>query len=254
MMDFTGRHILVTGASSGMGRATALLLAKRGANVSLVARRLGALESAVSEIRADGGTAEHFVADVGNKAALLSAFDRAEAAFGPIDGLFANAGTGGRFSPFADYDDQVFEDVLRANVSSPFWAIKRVLPGMIAKKHGAIVVTGSLASERGMANNPGYVASKHALLGLARAAAIEVAPHGIRVNCLVPGFIDTPMMDQLPPQARVALAQRSPTGRMGTSEEMAEVAAFLLSDAASYVTGQSWSVDGGVLGTLAVGG
>jgi NAD(P)-dependent dehydrogenase (short-subunit alcohol dehydrogenase family) len=253
-MDFAGRHILVTGASSGIGRATARLLARRGASVSLVARRLGALETATAEIRAERGQAEHFVADVGTRSALLAAIDRAEGAFGSIDGLFANAGTGGRFAALGDYDDQVFDDVLRINLASPYWAIKRVLPGMIARRRGAVLVTGSLASERGMANNAGYVASKHGLLGLARAAALEAAPHGVRVNCIVPGFIDTPMMDQLPPQALDALAARVPQGRMGTSEEMAEVAAFLLSDAASHVTGQSWSVDGGVLGTLSVGG
>jgi NAD(P)-dependent dehydrogenase (short-subunit alcohol dehydrogenase family) len=250
-MDFTGRHIVVTGASSGMGLATARLLAARGAKVSLLARRAELLEEIAADI---GPQARGFAADVGDKASLIGALDAAEAALGPIDGLFSNAGLGGNFAPFAEYDDDLFETVLRTNLSAPFWAIKRVLPGMIERKRGSILVTGSLASERGMSQNPGYVASKHALLGLARAAAIEVAPHGVRVNCLVPGFIDTPLMEKLPPGARIALAQRAPAGRMGTSEEMAEVAAFLLSDAASYVTGQSWSVDGGVLGTLAVGG
>jgi NAD(P)-dependent dehydrogenase (short-subunit alcohol dehydrogenase family) len=222
--------------------------------VFLVARRQAVLDEAVAAIRAAGGTAEAAAADVSDKAALLAAIDAAEAAFGPVDGLFANAGTGGSFAPFADYDDAVWEAVLRTNLHSAFWAMKRVLPCMMARRTGAILVTGSLSSERGMANNPGYVASKHAVLGLARAAALEAAPHNVRVNCLIPGFIATPLLENIPRAALDGLAARVPQGRLGSSEETAEVAAFLLSDAASHVTAQSWAVDGGVLGTLAVGG
>ena len=248
-MDFAGRHIVVTGASSGIGLATARLLASRNARVSLIARRQAVLDEAVAGIDPN---ARGFAADVSDKAALIGAIDAAEAALGPIDGLFANAGIGGSFGPFADYDDAVFEEVLRTNLHGPFWAMKRVLPGMVARKRGSIVVTGSLASERGMGFNPGYVASKHGLLGLARAAAVEVAPHGVRVNCVVPGFIVTPMLEQLPPDAMAAMERRTPMGRTGSAEELAEVVAFLLSDGAAYVTAQSWSVDGGVLNTVQV--
>ena len=219
----------------------------------LVARRQAVLDEAVAEIRASGGNAAAHAADVSDRAALLAAIDAAEAAFGAVDGLFANAGTGGRFAPLAEYGDEDFEALLRTNLVSPFWAIKRLLPGMIARGRGAILVTGSLASEKGMANNVGYVASKHGVLGLARAAAIEAAPHGVRVNCIIPGFIDTPMMDALGDAALAGMARMVPQGRIGTSDELAEAAAFLLSDAASHVTGQSFAVDGGILGTLSVG-
>jgi NAD(P)-dependent dehydrogenase (short-subunit alcohol dehydrogenase family) len=188
-----------------------------------------------------------------DKDRFLAALDQAEAASGPIDGLFANAGTGGRFSPIADYSDEDFDAVIAVNLGSVFRAMKRILPGMIARRRGAILVTGSLASERGMANNAAYVASKHGVLGLARAAALEAAPHNVRVNCIIPGFIETPMLADLGPDARAMLAAAVPQGRVGSADELAQVAAFLLSDAASHVTGQSWAVDGGVLGTLKLG-
>lgn len=254
-MDFDGRHILVTGASTGIGRATALLLASRGARLSLVARSADKLAGVAAAIRDRGGEAAHFAADVGDPAALAAAFDAAEAAFGPALGLFANAGTGGAFGPVAACSDTLFDDVIRVNLTSVFWAMKRVLPAMVERRCGAIVVTGSLASERGMPGNAAYVASKHGLLGLARAIAAEAAPHGVRVNCVIPGLIETPMLASLDrnataEQLRDRLGSSVPQGRIGSPEEVAELVGFLLSDAASHITAQSIAVDGGMLGTI----
>ena len=249
---FQGDPILVTGASTGIGRATARLLGSRGAKVFLVARRKAVLEEAVAEIRAEGGTADYHEADIADRAELGAAIDAAEVAFGPLYGLFANAGTGGGFAPIGAYADDTFDGVLNTNLMSPFWALRRLMPGMIARGRGAIVLTGSLASEQGMANNAAYVASKHGVLGLARAAAIEGAAHNVRSNCVIPGFIETPMMAGIDDATRARLSGLVPQKRMGAAEEVAEVAAFLLSEASSYVTGQSWAVDGGMLGTLAV--
>ena len=200
MSEFAGGHVLVTGASSGIGLAAARMLAARGARVSLIAR--SAAQAHRGRRRPSAATAARPPMPWPTSptaAPLLAAIEQAERAFGPVAGLFANAGTGGRFAPLCEYDDDVFEAVLRTNLTSVYWAIKRVLPGDARAPRGSIVVTGSLASERGMPHNVAYVASKHAVLGLARAAAVEAAPHNVRVNCVVPGFIETPMLMQLDP-------------------------------------------------------
>jgi NAD(P)-dependent dehydrogenase (short-subunit alcohol dehydrogenase family) len=255
MSEFAGSHVVVTGASTGIGLATAKLLARRGARVFLIARGAERLEAATAEIGREGGTAACVAADVSDRPALLAAFDEAERAFGPAAGLVANAGTGGAFAPLSEYRDDLFETVLRTNLTSVFWALKRVLPGMLQRGRGSIVVTGSLASARGMPNNAAYVASKHGVLGLARAAAIEAAARNVRVNCVLPGLIETPMLMQLDPQAppqaiRDRLGRSVPMGHIGKAEELAELVCFLLSDRASHITAQSIAVDGGILGTL----
>ena len=249
-MDFHGQHIVVTGASTGLGLVTAQLLASRGANVAMVARRQEVLDEEAGKI---GANAKGFAADVGEKDQLEGAIDAAVAHFGPVTGLFANAGLTGGFTPAVAFDPDEFEKTIRVNLTSVFWAIQKVLPPMIEARKGAILVTGSMASKRGMAMNPAYVSSKHGVLGLTRAIAVEMAPHNVRCNCVIPGFIVTEAMDRIPEHQKGKIAQRVPMRRMGDPHELAEVAAFLLSDAASHVTGADWAVDGGTLESLEVG-
>jgi NAD(P)-dependent dehydrogenase (short-subunit alcohol dehydrogenase family) len=254
MRDFDGKHIIITGASTGIGRAAAIMLASKGATLSLIARSEAKLAETQQAAEQAGGKARVYKADVSDRAALQAAISAAISDNGEADGLFANAGFGGEFQPFQSFTDDNWDQLLATNLTGVFVSIRSVLGSMIASKSGSIVVTGSLASERGMPMNAGYVASKHGVLGLARSAAVEAAPHNVRVNCIIPGFIETPLLDSVPggatDEALNALGANVPQGRVGQPEECAALVCFLLSDAASHITAQSIAVDGGLLGTL----
>lgn len=248
-MDFTGQHVIITGGSTGIGRATGEKIVANGGKVTLIARRADVLEKAVQEI---GANASWVAADAGDKASLLDAIDVAVQRSGEIDGLFLNHGTEGMFSLTPDYTDEAFEQVMRVNAFSLFWAVRHVLPAMAARGKGAILITGSLGGETGMVGNIGYCTSKHAAVGIARAIAMEAAPSGVRCNWIAPGFIDTPMLRDVPEAFKAQMALRVPQKRVGTSAEAGAVAAFLLSDDASHVTAQGLAIDGGLLGTLMI--
>ncbi len=156
------------------------------------------------------------------------------------------------FSLTPQYTDAAFEEAMRVNVFSLFWAVRHVLPAMMQRGSGSILVTGSLGAVRGMVGNIGYCTSKHAALGIARVIAMEGAPKGVRCNCLHPGFIETSMLAAAPAEFKAKMVARTPQGRIGRAEEAAAVAAFLLSDDASHVTAQEIAVDGGLLGTLVI--
>lgn len=248
-MDFNGQHVVITGGSAGIGRAAAEKIVAAGGTVTLIARRREVLEEAAREL---GSSAHPIACDVGVQEELIAALDRAEAQSGPIDGLFLNAASTGTFTVTADYPDDKMEEVLRINVLSPFWAIRHVMPKMRARGKGAILVTGSLGGERGMAGNAGYCISKGAAKQLAMVAAAEGAADGVRCNVITPGFIDTDMMNSAPDEAVAAMKATTPQARIGRPPEAGAVAAFLLSDDASHVTAQALAIDGGVLGTLMI--
>ena len=161
-MRFTGQHVIITGASSGIGKATAERIVTEGGRVSLLARTAAKLAEASQAL---GPAALALPCDVGDQSALLAALDQAVTHHGPVDGLFLNAAAEGIYAPTPDYTDAALEEVLRVNAVSPFWAVRHLLPGMIARGRGAILVTGSLGAETGMVGNIGYLMAKHAVLG-----------------------------------------------------------------------------------------
>lgn len=252
--ELTGRTAIVTGGGTGIGRATALALASCGAHVVVAGRSEAPLLATAEAIHAIGGSAVHQIADVTRSEDIETLVAAALERSGTIDILFSNAGTEGAFEPFAEYPEDEFARVIAINLHGVFLGMRHVLPVMLAQGTGSIVNVGSLGSERGLPGSCAYTAAKHAVLGLTRTAAIEVAGSGVRVNAVLPGLIDTPMLREVAsgisgdPVAGIAgMSAMSPQGRLGTPEEVAEVVCFLASDRASYVNGAAWAIDGAVL-------
>lgn len=247
--DLSGKSILVTGASSGIGAATALALGKAGARVTLAARRVDALEALARQIRADGGEALVVKADVAVESEVRQAVAAAVAGFGRLDGAFNNAGTLGPAAPLHEISTADFEAVLRTNVLGVFWALKYEIPALLQSGGGAIVNTASVVAEIGFPNLAPYATSKHGVLGLTRSAALEYFKQGVRINAVDPGPIETPMAEQGfggLDNLREA-GKQFPAGRPGRPEEIAGPVLFLLSSSASYVSGIGLTVDGGYL-------
>src|SRR5579875_547569 len=248
---FAGKVAVITGAAGGMGRAAAARLLGEGARVVLVDRDVEALERAGRDL----GEAMTVVADVAEETSVRAYVGRAVAVYGAIDLFFNNAGIEGRVAPLTELAAADFDRVMAVNVRGVFLGLREVMRQMRRQPSGgAIVNTASMGGLRGGLNFSPYVASKHAVVGLTRSAALAGAPHHIRVNAVAPGHIDTRMARSIAEQASPAdpgraMAERSsriPLGRYGTPEEVAELVAWLLSDEASYVTGAIVAIDAGL--------
>jgi len=258
-MDFTGKVVVITGAAGGIGRATALAFARADTRLVLVDRDAGAGEEARDAIRRQGADAVFIAADVTRSGEVQTYVKAALDTHGRIDCFFNNAGIEGKVADTAEYDEAVFDAVIGVNVKGVFLGLRHVLPIMLKQKAGAIVNTASVAGLVGTPGMPAYVASKHAVIGLTKAAAGEVARHGVRVNAVCPGPVDTRMIHslemQLDPNNPAAIGERYkagiPSGRYTTPEEIAQVVLFLCSDLAANVNGAQWVVDGA---RTAVGG
>jgi NAD(P)-dependent dehydrogenase (short-subunit alcohol dehydrogenase family) len=251
----TGRRAIVTGAGSGIGRASARLFAAEGAAVLAVDRSRDAVEETAAAIRAAGGRAVAMAADAGSEADVQAFVARAIAEFGGLDAMYANAGISGGDVPLAEQTVELWQEVLRVNLIGPFLAVKHAGAHMVAQGRGAIVCTASVAGLRANAGGNPYSASKAGVVSLVQSAANSFWGTGVRINAVCPGLIETGMTRPIFDHARSAghedkLGQINPLQRYGLPQEIAAMALFLASDESSYVNGQAFPVDGGLTSTL----
>ncbi len=244
----------VTGAGGGIGRQVCLALARAGHPVAAVDRDEQPARQTADLVRAEGGLAWSAPVDVTSRAALEAAVAACERELGELEVLVQCAGVEGVCVPVVDYPEDVFATVMDVNAKGVFLGMQVVLPRLVARGGGAVVNVASGLGLRGAAGMSAYVASKHAVIGLTKTAAIEVGPHGIRVNAVCPGPVETRMMRSLeeqfnpdqPERTQQAFLATRPIARYATPEEIADVVAFLCDRRASYVTGAVWTVDGGL--------
>jgi len=244
--QFSGRIAFVTGAGTGIGAATAIELAARGAKVALFGRRRAALDQTEAMITQAGGIARAFPGDVAVAREVELAIEQTVAAFGGLHFAVNNAGVDGGTQKLADISVQRWNETIGINLSGVFFGLKYEIPAIIAAGGGAIVNVSSVFSERGLIFHAPYTASKHGVHGLTRAAAQDYASEKIRINELLPGVIDTPMLDT----NRAMVDQMTafiPLRRLGQPAEVARTVCFMLGDEASYMTGARVAIDGGFL-------
>jgi NAD(P)-dependent dehydrogenase (short-subunit alcohol dehydrogenase family) len=255
MKQLENRAIIITGAAMGLGLAAAKELAARGANLTLVDYNEKSLLEAKDEISKQfpGNKIITVIADVSNEEAVKNYVGETVKAFGRIDGLYNNAGIEGRQASIAEYDVAIFKKVIDINLMGVYYAMRYVIPVMQKQKYGRIVNVASVGGIRGVLNQVPYVATKHAVSGMTKNAALEYARDGITTNAIAPGAILTPMVaeafrqvnPQDPKAAETEYAKANPTKRLGLPAEVAKVVAFLLSEDCSYVNGQIIAIDGG---------
>ena len=246
-----GPVAIVTGAAGGIGEATSMALGARGATVLAVDLDEVGAERSASAVVAAGGVAAAIRADVTDPDAVAAYVDECERRYGGVDAFFNNAGYEGAIAEIPDYPLEEYERTMAVNVRGVFLGLKHVIPAMRRRGGGAIVNVSSQAGLRGVANLSAYSASKHAVIGLTRGAALEVAPD-IRVNCVCPGPTDTRMMRGIEEVVRgqggdpSTFVDRIPAGRYGRAEEIAELVAWVLLDAPPFLTGAVLPIDGGM--------
>jgi NAD(P)-dependent dehydrogenase (short-subunit alcohol dehydrogenase family) len=245
----TNPVVLITGALTGIGRATAVAFAQEGARLVVSGRREEEGEKLVADLRKLGAEAEFVRSDVRHEAEIQSLVDKTVARFGRLDVAVNNAGTEGTPGPVTEQTAESYAAIFDTNVLGTLLSMKHELRVMLTQGHGSIVNVSSTAGRAGMAGASVYVASKHAVEGLTKAAALEVAEFGIRVNTVAPGPIETGMLNRFTgtTEKKAALVAGVPVKRVGRPEEIAQAIVFVASDKASFITGASIAVDGGKL-------
>jgi NAD(P)-dependent dehydrogenase (short-subunit alcohol dehydrogenase family) len=248
-MMLENKVALVTGGTSGIGRATAIALAQAGAKVVVIGRRQVEGEETIRQIQAMGGEGFSVAADVSKEADVQMLIEKIMTHYGRLDIAFNNAGVEQDPTPLAEQAEATYDRIMDINVKGVWLSLKHEIPALLKSGGGTIVNTSSVAGLVGGAMIPIYTASKHAVEGLTKSLALEYAKQGIRVNAVSPGPIQTEMFDRLSkanPEAIEQIIAGLPMDRMGTPEEVANAVLWLCSDASSFVTGQSISVDGGI--------
>ncbi|MCM3697716.1 SDR family NAD(P)-dependent oxidoreductase [Microbacterium oleivorans] len=246
MARFDGKTALVTGAGSGIGAAIARELAAEGASVVVTDIKQEAAEAVVRQITDAGGAASAFVQNTAKWQDAEAAVHFAQETYGGLHLAVNNAGIGAPPQSIGDYDVEAWDRVRAVDLDGVFYGLKFQLPAIVAAGGGAVVNMASVLGSVGIAQNAAYVASKHALVGLTKVAALEYTAQGVRTNAVGPGFIDTPLVRaSLSGDALAALEKEHAAGRLGTDAEVAALTLFLLSDAASFISGSYHLVDGG---------
>ena len=241
---------IITGGSSGIGKATAVALAKEGVRVVIAARRAKESEETLQLVKQAGSDGIFVKTDVTRENEVEQLVELAVGKYGRLDYAFNNAGIEENPTPFLDQSSTVFDNIMNINVKGVWLSMKYEIPQMLKNGGGAIVNTSSVAGVTALAQMPVYVASKHAVLGITKSAAIEFAKSGIRINAIAPGAIETEMYEQFVggnKQLKETMIAMHPIGRVGKPEEIANAVVWLLSDKASFVTGHTLLVDGGLV-------
>lgn len=247
MARFTNKVALVTGATSGIGEATALAFAKEGAKVVVAGRRQAEGEKVVKQIQDAGGEAIFVATDVSKAGDYANLVAQAKAAYGKLDTVFLNAGVA-QFAPLLDSTEEQWDLQIDANLKGAWLGLKHTIPALLESGGGSIVLNGTIGAEIGFPNASIYTASKGGVVALARTAALEFAKQGVRINVVNPGAVGTEMTDSAfgsRENAEAAMGPGHPIGRIGYPEEIASAVLYLSSDEASFVTGQALNVDGG---------
>lgn len=241
------KTVIITGAASGIGKATAELFSGEGANVIISDIQEAQGKSVAENIISAGGKASFIKTDVARPEDMEALVDFAIRTYGKLDVAVNNAGIGGELNPIADMSIEGWQKVIAVNLNSLFYGMKYQIQAMLKGGGGSIVNISSILGAAGFAGSAAYTAAKHGVVGLTKTAALEYSAMGIRINAVGPGFIDTPLLNALDVETKKQLVALHPIGRLGKSEEVAELIYWLGSDKSSFVTGSYYPIDGGYL-------